>query len=250
MAEPIESKPVPQLRIVVLISGSGTNLQALIDAQNSFDVNAKIVLVLSNRKAAYGLIRAADASPPIRTAYLALQPYLKANPDNTRDDYDAEIARIVLRARPDLVVLAGWMHVFGDGFLNLVNNAPQRAEEVPAGHGDHHESHLTDLIFPIPVINLHPALPGAFDGAQAIERAWDAYQKGEIQRTGVMVHRVVREVDAGEPILVEEIPFREGETQEQFETRLHGVEWKVIVSATNKVLKDRLEQRHSRKGSE
>ncbi|KAG6822287.1 hypothetical protein H0H92_014424, partial [Tricholoma furcatifolium] len=78
-------------KVAVLISGSGSNLQALIDAQNTASLlNARISLVFSNRKAAYGLTRAAEANPPIPTSYLALQPYLKSNPGKTRSDYDAE----------------------------------------------------------------------------------------------------------------------------------------------------------------
>jgi phosphoribosylglycinamide formyltransferase len=217
----------------------GTNLQALIDAQSSFDVKAEIVLVLSNRKAAYGLTRASNANPPIPTAYLAMQPWLKANPGKTRDDYDAEVARMVLNVQPDLVVLAGWMHVFGDGFLNLVSQ-PSSSSSVAQEPSS--SSFPPDFRLPIPVINLHPALPGAFDGAHALDRAWDAYKEGKLDKTGVMVHRVVRQVDAGEPILVQEIPFEEGESKEQFEQRLHAVEWKVIVEATNIVLTQRHEQ--------
>jgi phosphoribosylglycinamide formyltransferase len=205
----------------------------LIDAQSQskFDIQSQIVLVLSNRKAAYGLTRAANATPPIPTAYLALQPWLKTHPGHTRDDYDVEVAKLVLDARPDLIVLAGWMHVFGDGFLNLLaGNLESISSDYSPPNG---------LKYPIPVINLHPALPGAFDGANALDRAWDAFKRGEIDKTGVMVHKVVRQVDAGQPILVQEIPFKEDETKEQFEERLHATEWKVIEAATNTVLKER-----------
>lgn len=89
---------------------------------------------------------------------------------------------------------------------------------------------------PIPVINLHPALPGAFDGASAIERAYEAFQKGEIKHSGAMVHRVVREVDRGQPIVVREVEIKEGEPIEAFEERLHKVEWEIIVQATAQVL--------------
>lgn len=205
----------------------------MIDSQSSFDINAQIVLVLSNRKAAYGLTRATNANPPIPTAYLALQPWLKANTGKTRDDYDAEIARMVLKVKPDLVVLAGWMHIFGDGFLDLLSQPSPEASEL---------SFPPEFKFPIPVINLHPALPGVFDGAHALDRAWEAFKDGKLDKTGVMVHRVVRQVDAGEPILVQEIPFDNSESKEQFEERLHGVEWKVIVGATNIMLKQRWEQ--------
>ncbi|KAJ7664690.1 formyl transferase [Mycena rosella] len=203
----------PSRRIAVLVSGSGTNLQALIDAQNTPALpNAQIVLVFSNRKAAFGLTRAAQAQPPIPTGYLALQPYLKAHPGYTRDDYDAEVARRVLEARPDLIVLAGWMHVFAEGFLDLANAAS------------------------VPVINLHPALPGTFDGTNAIERAYEAFEKGEIAHSGAMVHRVVKDVDRGEPLVVREVPLTKGETLEEFAKRLHAVEWEIIVQAAKQVL--------------
>ncbi|KAI6104454.1 formyl transferase [Pisolithus croceorrhizus] len=174
-------------RLAVLISGPGTNLQALIDAQNTPVLpNTSMVLVLSNRKVACGLARATTASPPIPTAYLACQPY-------TREDYDLELARIVLWAKPDLVVLAGWMHISG-----LHRSYPQ--------------------------INIHLALPGRFGGANAIQRA-----------LGVMVHRVVAEVDMGEPLIVREVPIEKGESIKMYEERLHRVEWEIILQATKKV---------------
>ncbi len=111
----------------------------------------------------------------------------------------------------------------GDGFLNVVGgDEPYDGEER--------------VQKPIPVINLHPALPGAFDGAHAIERAYEAFQKGEIKHSGAMVHRVVKEVDRGEPVLVREVEILPGEPIEAFEERLHAVEWKIIVEGTRKVL--------------
>ncbi|KAJ7596509.1 formyl transferase [Mycena floridula] len=201
-------------RLVVLISGSGTNLQALIDAQNTSALpETAITLVISNRKAAYGLVRAAQATPPIKAEYLALQPYLKANPGKTREDYDLEIAKMILVEQPDLVVLAGWMHVLGQGFLDSLDKAR-----------------------PIPVINLHPALPGTFDGANAIERAFEAFHKGEISHSGVMVHRVIKDVDRGEPLIIREVKFEQGDSLDSFAERLHKEEWQIIVQATNMVL--------------
>ncbi|KAF9042157.1 phosphoribosylglycinamide formyltransferase [Panaeolus papilionaceus] len=221
-----------QRRIVVLISGSGTNLQALIDALNTPALpNAQITLVLSNRKAAYGLTRAAQATPAISTAYLALQPYLKQNPGKTREDYDAEVAKIVLRQKPDIVVLAGWMHILSERFLELVEG---RANRDAYSSGDEDLTPST----PIAVINLHPALPGQFDGAMAIERAFEAYEKGEIDHSGVMVHRVVKDVDRGEPLVVREVPFVKDDTLEAFEKRLHTIEHEIIVEGTKKVLQE------------
>lgn len=156
-----------------------------------------------------------------------MQPFLKANPGKTRNDYDAEVARIVLRERPDLIVLAGWMHIFGDGFLDLVSSATSL--------GDIDNSPLPKSI---PVINLHPALPGAFEGANAIERAYDAFQRGEITHSGVMVHRVVKEVDRGEPVIVREVEMNKGESIETFEERLHKIEWEIIVQGARKLLEE------------
>lgn len=205
---------------------AGTNLQALIDALNTNALpRTHIALVFSNRKAAYGLTRASQAVPPIPTAYLALQPYLKANPGKTRDDYDVEVAKIVLKEKPDLIVLAGWMHVFGDGFLDLVNGS----RSFPG-------SDEITVPTPVPVINLHPAFPGTFDGANAIQRAYDAFQKGEITHSGVMVHRVVKEVDRGQPLVVVTVEIKKGECIEALEERLHKIEWKIIVLATGLVL--------------
>lgn len=187
-------------------------------------------MVLSNRKAAYGLTRAAQATPPIPTAYLALQPYLKQNPGKSRLDYDAEVAKIVLESKPDLVVLAGWMHILSEGFLELLN----RRRPVD-GTGDGGNEDLAPRR-PIQVINLHPALPGQFDGANAIERAFEAFEKGEIAHSGAMVHRVVKDVDRGEPIVVREVPLVAGEPIEAFEARLHAVEHEIIVEAAKKVL--------------
>ncbi|KAJ3524760.1 hypothetical protein NM688_g8507 [Phlebia brevispora] len=229
----------PNRRIAVLISGSGISiisalshtlrLSALQKVPTSRPSsmpstppalpNTQIVLVLSNRKAAYGLTRAQQARPPIPTAYLALQPYLKAHPSKTRYDYDVEVAKLVVKSNPHLVVLAGWMHIMSEGFLDVLNG------EKPYD-GD------AKVTKPIPVINLHPALPGAFDGAHAIERAYEAFQKGEIKHSGVMVHRVVREVDRGEPILVQEVEIKAGEPIEAFEERLHKTEWEIIVKGT------------------
>lgn len=74
----------------------------------------------------------------------------------------------------------------------------------------------------MPIINLHPALPGAFDGAHAIDRALEAFQKGEVKGTGVMVHRVVAEVDRGEPLLVKEVEIKDDDKLEDLEERIHS----------------------------
>jgi phosphoribosylglycinamide formyltransferase len=230
-------------RITVLISGSGSNLQALIDAAGTDRLpNAKITFVLSSRSNAYGLTRASTQSPPIPTSICALKTFLNRNPGATRENYDAEVARRVLDSKPDLVVLAGWMHILSPQFLEILNGTtepppapalpppdlsslPTQTEPIPS-QASSTESTSTPshaLRFPIPCINLHPALPGAFDGADAIGRAYQAFQEGKIEKTGVMVHRVVAEVDRGEPLVVRDIPIHQGETKEELETHIHQV---------------------------
>jgi formyltetrahydrofolate-dependent phosphoribosylglycinamide formyltransferase len=192
-------------RIVVLISGGGTNLQALIDAINAGVLEAEICLVVSNRKDAYGLERAKNAK--LETLYAPLKPYRDAG--KTREEYDADLASSIAKFEPDLIVQAGWMHILSPAFLEK---------------------------FPRRVINLHPALPGEFDGANAIVRAWEAHKKSGLERTGAMIHWVIEDVDAGEVIISREVEFLENDTLDSFEARLHSVEHQLIVEGTRRAL--------------
>ncbi len=192
-------------RIVVLISGSGTNLQALIDGVGAGEIPAEICLVISNRKKAFGLQRAARAGIP--THYFPLKPYQDAG--KSREAYDADLAALVLAQKPDLVVLAGWMLVLSPTFLTQ---------------------------FPNQVINLHPALPGQFAGTHAIDRAYEAYQQGEITHSGCMVHVVVPEVDAGPVIATSEVEILPDDSLSDFEARMHEAEHGLIVRATKLAL--------------
>jgi formyltetrahydrofolate-dependent phosphoribosylglycinamide formyltransferase len=191
------------MRLVVLVSGSGTNLQALMDAIHADALDAEIVLVVSNRKAAYGLVRAQEAGVP--TLYFPLKPYTDAGKDRTQ--YDADLAAQIAPCQPDLIVLAGWMHIFSPAFLDA---------------------------FPHQVINLHPALPGAFAGINAVERTFEAYQRGEIAHGGCMVHYAIPEVDAGAVIVQEVVPIAPDDTLADFEARLHAAEHRIIVEAVRR----------------
>lgn len=84
----------------------------------------------------------------------------------------------------------------------------------------------------IKIINLHPALPGEFAGADAIGRAWEAGQKEGLKRTGVMIHEVIAEVDAGKAIVTKEVEIRQGESKDELEERMHQVEHGLIVEGT------------------
>ena len=202
--------------IFVLISGSGTNLAAIINACNTPQLpKTSIVRVLSNRKDAYGIKRAEEAGIP--TTYHNLVAYKKRYPDSiseARSAYDKDLADLVKADSPDLLVCAGWMHVFSSSFLSPMSAAG------------------------IPVINLHPALPNCYNGIDAIKRAHEDWKSGKIDRTGVLIHRVIEAVDEGEPLLVEEVPFVKGQDDEleRFEQRLHEIEWGAIVKGTNMAL--------------
>jgi len=207
-----------QHNLTVLISGSGTNLQALIDACGSAPLqHAKITHVISNKKDAYGLTRAQNANIPTTYHNLIAGGYKKRNPDSidkAREAYDVDLAKLITenQPKPDLVVCAGWMHILSPNFIDALTAAN------------------------LPIINLHPALPKQFDGANAIARAWEAYQRGDIAVTGVMIHYVISEVDRGDPILTEEVPCRDCVTESDLEERIHKVEWKLIVQGTAKAL--------------
>jgi formyltetrahydrofolate-dependent phosphoribosylglycinamide formyltransferase len=192
-------------RIVVLISGSGTNLQALINATADGSLMAQIVLVVSNRKEAFGLTRAAQAR--IERLYWPLRPYRDAG--HSREQYDAALATRSGVYRPDLIVLAGWMHILSASFLDR---------------------------FPGKVINLHPALPGQFAGTHAIERAYEAFQRGEITHSGCMVHYAIPEVDAGAVIAQAVVPIHPWDSPADFESRMHQAEHRIIVEATGLAL--------------
>lgn len=199
--------------IAVLISGSGSNLQALIDATQSGALKANIIVVGSNRKAAYGLERAAKAGIPTRT--FSLKQFKDRG--QTRVDFDIHVAKTIQEEyKPDLLVLAGWMHILSPEFLSYF---PKQN-----------------------VMNLHPALPGQFDGAHAIERAYDAYKEGKIDHTGVMVHKVIADVDRGQVITQRTIPIHPTDSLEDLEQRIHGVEHEIIVEGARMLLQELTQQ--------
>lgn len=208
-------------RLTVLISGSGTNLQALIDASTSTPPtlpNTQIIRVLSDRKSAYGLTRAENANIP--STYFPWLPYKKAYPDNpsdptsseARQKYDAALAEEVLKDEPQMIVCAGFMRILTPSFLD-----PIAAQNIP-------------------IINLHPSLPGDLVGAGCIERAWDEFEQKKREQTGVMVHYVIREVDLGEPIVWEEVDMRGCEKVEDLVGRVREKEHGIIVEGARRVV--------------
>ncbi|GAA6010150.1 hypothetical protein JCM10207_005640 [Rhodosporidiobolus poonsookiae] len=200
-------------RITTLISGSGSNLQALLDAlpPSSPLSHCQITSVLSSRSDAFGLQRARSASPSVPAEAFPLLRWKKARGgDGQRSEWEQDLAAKIRATRPDLVVLAGWMLILGEGFLNaLVRDWDEPASSSPSSDGASMLDRLPpagvpDSVDPtgasvgngletpgsspydeavraglkgrrIPIINLHPALPGQFPGAHAILDAYNAF---------------------------------------------------------------------------
>jgi len=189
-------------RLVVLISGNGSNLQAILDACASGELDATVVSVISNKAEAFGLTRARNAG--IESIHI---PKLEAE---SRQQYDTRLADYVTTRQPDYIILAGWMRILSSSFLSC---------------------------FPNRVINLHPALPETFPGTHAIERAYEAYQRKEIKHTGVMVHLVPNEgVDNGPILATEIVPIFADDTLESLETRVHKTEHELLIKTIKELI--------------
>lgn len=189
------------VRIVVLASGSGSNLQALVDASRQGELPAEVVAVVTNRPEAFALTRAARAGIP--------HEVLAPEPGEPRPAYDARLADVVAAHQPHWVVLAGWMRILSMAFLSR---------------------------FPGRVVNLHPALPGQFPGTHAIERALDEAREGRRDHTGVMVHLVPDEgVDDGPVLATAEVPISPTDTLAQLEARVHATEHRLLVETLTRL---------------
>lgn len=169
-----------KLPLVVLISGSGSNLQAIID-QAAQDLPVEIAAVVSNRDDAFGLERARKADIPTRV--LSHKPY----PD--RDSYDQALIQLIDEYRPGLVILAGFMRILSPGFVQ------------------HYRGQL---------LNIHPSLLPKYRGLHTHQKALDAGDKIH----GASVHFVTEELDGGPLILQAKVPVEEGDTEESLAARV------------------------------
>jgi len=182
-------------RLVVLVSGSGSNLQAIIDACADEQLPAEVVAVVSNKPDVFALQRADAARVPA--------VHVGVHPGEERADYDARLADVVAGFDPDLVVLAGWMRILTMSFLGW---------------------------FPQRVVNLHPAMPGELPGTGAIERAWDEAVAGTRTHTGVMVHLVPDEgVDDGPVLGTAIVPIDVQAGFDAFAALVHRAEHRLLV---------------------
>lgn len=186
------------LSLVVLVSGSGTNLQAIINAIKNKNINFYIKAVISNRKKAYGLQRAKNNDIP----YYYL-PYIKLN--ISREEYDLNLSNKIKEINPDVIVCAGWMHILSKKFLDNFRN----------------------------IINLHPALPSMFPGDNSIQDAFNAFKEKKIDHTGIMVHHVIPEIDAGRVINTKKIKIYEYDSLNDLKSRIQYYEKNLLMAALN-----------------
>jgi phosphoribosylglycinamide formyltransferase-1 len=184
--------PRSATRVAVLISGEGSNLQALIDTARAGELGASIVAVVSNRGAARGLERARGAGIE------AL--HLPASRGQERASYDEALAALLRPRAPDLIVLAGFMRILGPAFVDAF-----------AGR----------------MLNLHPSLLPKYPGLDTHERVLEAGDRWH----GATVHFVTAALDAGPPIIQYRLPVRPGDTAESLAQRVHAGEHIILPRA-------------------
>ncbi len=193
------------IKLGVLISGSGTNLQAIIDRIADGSLDASVEIVISSRESAYGLKRAAEAGIPT----MSLTPDLyRADPIAA----DEAIASTLLAHGVDYVIMAGYMRMVREPLLEA---------------------------FPNRIVNLHPALLPSFKGAHAIQ---EAYERG-VKVTGVTVHFANADYDCGPIIAQQPVCVQEGWSQDDLESAIHAVEHELYPATIQLLAQNRVHVR-------
>ncbi|KZN30779.1 phosphoribosylglycinamide formyltransferase [Pseudoalteromonas luteoviolacea] len=172
-------------RIVVLISGSGSNLQAIIDHCQSGDIQGDIVSVISNKADAFGLTRAERANIP--TQVLSHKEF------DSREAYDEQLAKIIDSCNPDLVVLAGFMRILTPSLVQKFKGK---------------------------MLNIHPSLLPKYQGLNTHQRAIDANDEYH----GASVHFVTEELDGGPVVVQAKVPILPNDTADVLAQRVHKQE--------------------------
>lgn len=178
-------------RIVVLVSGRGSNLQALIDAKNAGAITSDIALVISNKENAYAIERA-------RLAGISTQVIVSKNQDN--NSFFAQVLAAVQQQNPNWIVLAGFMKILPKDFVQ---------------------------VFPNRIINIHPSLLPQFPGLNAQQQALTA----QATETGCTVHFVDEGCDTGPIILQKRLPIFPSDTVDSLASRLLPLEHACLVEA-------------------
>jgi len=189
------------VNIAVLCSGSGTNLQAIIDSVKSGYIPANIALVVSDNKSAFAITRARSAN--IETLVLNSKDF------KTREDFDKEVVKNLKKKNIGLVVLAGFMRLLSPYFIKEYKNK---------------------------IMNIHPALLPAFKGTHGIK---DSLEYG-VKVTGPTVHFVDDKLDNGPIILQRAIEVKDDDTEESLLERVHKEEHKIYPEAVRLFVEGRL----------
>ena len=192
-------------RIVVLLSGRGSNFQSLLNASLTGELSGSIDLVISNRPQAGGLAIANNAN--IDTALIDHQAYA------TRDAFDADLAGVIDSVTPDLIVLAGFMRILTQDFVSQF-----------AGR----------------LLNIHPSLLPLYPGLNTHQRALD---NGDTH-AGATVHYVTGELDGGPSVIQAKVPIESGDTKDRLADRILQVEHQIYPQAVNWHLSGRLALRN------
>jgi len=193
-----------KVRLAVLISGRGSNLQALIDACAADDFPAQIDLVLSNEPDAYGLRRAEQAG--IRTTVVCHRDYAD------RSSFEDAVHDALLSGNPDLICLAGFMRILSPPFVNRWRHR---------------------------ILNIHPSLLPAFKGMNTHARALEA----GVKTHGCTVHFVTAELDAGPTLLQAEVPVFTDDTPDSLADRVLEAEHRIYPDAVRTLATDLLRSR-------
>lgn len=192
---------MPLKRIAVLISGSGSNLQAIIDAIQSGQINGQIVQVISNKADAFGLTRAQNAG--IQTTCIDHKAF------DSRESFDQAVQKVIDELNVDLVVLAGFMRILSAPFVQ----------------------HFTGRM-----INIHPSLLPKYKGLHTHRRAIEAQDSEH----GCTVHFVTEELDGG-PLLVQAVvPVLPTDTEDSLQQRVHSREHVAYPLAVELICADRV----------
>jgi phosphoribosylglycinamide formyltransferase-1 len=197
-----QTSPASPLRVVVLISGNGSNLQAIIDKIAADNIPAEVVAVISNKADAYGLTRARNAGIDVEV--------IEHTDHDDRLSFDESLKEKIDYYQADLVVLAGFMRILTDDFVN------------------HYAGRM---------INIHPSLLPRYQGLNTHQRVLDA--KDTVH--GASVHFVTPELDGGPVILQASVPIKENDTAESLAQRVHQVEHEIYPQVVKWFAEHRLQ---------
>ena len=197
---PIKTSNNKPLRVAVLVSGSGSNLQVLINAMQAGDLPIEIVGVISNREDAYAITRAKDAAIPV-----AVLSHVASGKRMGIRTFETHASAQLIAWEPDLIVLAGFMRVLSAGFIDNT---------------------------PAPMINLHPSLLPAYKGLDTHQRA---IQAGE-RHHGCSIHVVTAELDAGAVLTQALLEINQKDTADSLQARVQKLEhqllpWTILLIA-------------------